>query len=189
MPTQNINVGAGLVPEISLFGDWDKLTKAISQLPIAVAIGAQSGKIAAAEKIMSLIKKNIRRGGPAGTRWPEYSEKYKKRKAADGVNVDRKWHYHGTYYNNIKVITKGNSTFVGVPRNVRSRVNPKKPLTLGQIANILERGSAAHNIQARPLWNPTFKEFGGRARVKYHIVWHIRNSVYAMTGLRAKITL
>lgn len=189
MPTQNINVGSGLTPEVSLFGDWDKLNKALSQLPIAVSIGAHSGKLAAAEKIQTLIKKNIRNGGPAGTRWPEYSTLYKKKKAAKGGNLERKWYFTGTYYNNIKVIDKGMNVHVGVPRGVRGRVNKNNPLTLGQIANILERGSAAHNIQARPLWRPTFKEFGGKARVKYHIVWHIRNSVYAMTGLKAKISL
>jgi len=189
MPTQNINVGSGLIPEVTLFGDWDKLTKALNQLPIAVAIGANSGRIAAAEKIVSLIKKNIRAGGPPGTRWPDYSQAYKEKKEAAGANTDRKWYYTGTYYNNIKVVNKGLSTYAGVPRNARSKVNQRKPLTLGQIANILEKGSAAHNIQARPLWKPTFKEFGGKARVKYLIIWHIRNSVYLSTGLRAKVSI
>lgn len=189
MPTQNINVGSGISPEISLFGDWDIALKALSKLPIAVAIGTQSGKLAAAEKIQALVKKNIRANGPQSIKWPDLGEKYAKNKAAKGGNPERKWYYTGTYYNNIKVIEKGKDIYVGVPRGVRGRVNKKKPLTLGQIANILERGSAAHNIKARPLWGPTFKEFGGKKRVQYHIMWHIRNSIFMSTGIRAKISL
>lgn len=183
MPTQNINVGKGLVPSISLEGDWDAAVKLIGyNLTPLVLLGARKGQIAAANKIKAMVKSNIRRGNAAGTYWPDYSYQYGNKKARmDGG--DKKWRYTDTYYKSITVITRSTNVFVGVPRNAKGKVN-ENPLTLGAIANILERGSKAHNIAARPLWGPTFKQFGGKKRVAYHINFHIRKEIFLATGLR-----
>lgn len=185
MPTTNINVGKGqnLTPDITLVGDWDAALKLIGyNLKPAVLLGARNGQIAAAEKIQSIVKANIRRGGPEGTYWPSYSYLYEKKKAKKGGG-DKFWRWTDTYYKSIEVNKKGPNITVGVPKYERGRVN-KNPLTLGQIATILERGSKANNIAARPLWGPSFKQFGGKTRVAYHINFHIRKQIFLATGMR-----
>lgn len=189
MPTTSINIGNGLSPSIELIGDWDKADKLLrTQLPLAVKTGSLSGRKSAAEKIKKLIKKNIDRNGPPSVYWPKYSIGYEKLKARLGGNIDSMYRLSDTYYNNIKVNIRGTNVNVGLPKGIRGK-RGKNPLTLGQIAIILERGSAAHNIAARPLWRPTFKEFGGKKRVAYHIVFHIRRDLFLLTGLKAKIMI
>lgn len=187
MPTQNINVGRGLNPEVELFGDWDKALNVFNNLQSSITIGSRLGKLAAAKKIQALIKKNIRANGPPGVHWPALSTEYARSKKSRGGDPNKKWFFSGTYYRNIRIIEKGKNVYVGVPARARSTVNKKKPLTLGQIANILERGSAARGIEARPLWGPTFREFGGKRRIAYHITWHISNQIYLTSGFRPQI--
>lgn len=186
MATLNQNVGLhqNLNPTIELIGDWDKANALLNgQLQLAVAIGAKKGQLAAAKKIQALVKKNIRLQSAGSGSWREFSTAYAKRKAKSGYGDD-KWKSTGQYYRNIKVMDRGLNVFVGVPRGIKGKVNKNKPLNLTSIANILERGSAANNIQARPLWKPTLREFGGKARIAYHINYHIREQIYLATGLR-----
>ena len=60
MPTQNINVGKGLVPQIELFGDWNKALALFNTLPEAVKLGANNGSVKAAKKIRLMVRKNIK---------------------------------------------------------------------------------------------------------------------------------
>lgn len=185
MATTNINVGLGqnLTPDIKLEGDWDKARALFGgQLQAAVLIGAKKGQLAAAKKIQALVRKNIRLQSAGNARWPDHSEAYAKRKAAKGWG-DQKWKSTGQYYRNIKVMDRGTNVFVGVPRGAKGKVH-EDALNLTEIANILERGSAANNIKARPLWRPSFREFGGKTRVAYHINYHIRQEIFLATGLR-----
>lgn len=187
MPTTNINTGLGqnLTPVISLEGDWDKAVKLIGTglLSRLVLIGARKGQMAAAEKLKQMIKSNIKRGGAQGTYWPGYSLQYGERKSRKGGG-DKKWRWTDTYLKSVAVINRDGKISVGVPAYARGRVNQKNPLTLGQIAVIMERGSRAHNIAARPLWRPTLKQFGGKKRIAYHINYHIRKEIFLATGLR-----
>jgi hypothetical protein len=185
MPTTNVNVsGQGIIPEIKLEGDWAKALQLIGHdLSALVLKGAYNGQVAAAEKLKVIVKNNIRSGGPQSIYWPNYSLMYGERKAKAGAG-DKKWRYTDTYYKSITVTKHSmNKVSVGVPKNERSKVN-QNPLTLGQVAVILERGSRVANIAARPLWGPSWKEFGGKKRVAYHINWHIRKILFEATGLR-----
>lgn len=185
----NISVGNNLVPAVELIGDWDKVQSLLSQLPLAVKIGSKAGQLSAAEKIKDLVRKNIRNRGPEGVHWNRYSMRYEARKIRLGGDVSKFYRLTDTYYSNIKVINSNSGKImVGLPRGIKGRVN-SKPIDIGTIARILEHGSEAHNITARPLWAPTLKQFGGKKRVAYHIVYHIRSTVYAMTGLRAKVNI
>jgi hypothetical protein len=174
--------------KVTLIGDWDKVNRLISSLPLLVPEGAAKGSVAAAEKIIKVVKRNIRNNGPSGSIWPEYSQKYAERKASMGGNTDKKWRFNNTYYESLTVVRSGRNVYAGVPPRKRSTVNSKngKTLTLAQVAKILENGSSVRNIKARPLWRPSFKEFGGRRRIAYHINWHIRQHIYIATGLRIK---
>lgn len=193
MARTNINVGgnidlSNLSPEVELTGDWEKASAFINKLPLAVAIGVENGKMAAAEKLLTMVKANIRKGGVQGYHWPPLKEEYLKNKLKKGGDSSI-WRYTSTYYDNIQIIKRGNNIHVGVPARMRGKVNSEKPLTLTQIGNILENGSSAAGIAARPLWGPTLKQFGGKYRVNNHIVWHIRNTIFAMTGVRASVSV
>ena len=186
MATKNINVGKGLLPEIELFGDWGKALNLFNELPLAVNSGALEGKLKAAKRIREMVRRNIKSNGPPGVHWPELSKNYKTHKKNKGGDPNRKWFFKGKYYKNIRITEKGNDVFVGVPARMRGSQG-KDPLTLGQIANILERGSSVRGIQARPLWGPTFKQFGGKRKVSIYITRNISNRVYLTTGVRPKI--
>lgn len=185
MPTTNVNISSqGLVPEIQLEGDWAKALQLIGHdLAPLVLKGTRNGMIASAEKLKTVVKNNIRSGGPQSVYWPDYSLQYGQRKSKNGGG-DKKWRYTDTYYKAITVVRHpGGKISVGVPNNERSKVN-NNPLTLGQVAVILERGSRVANIAARPLWGPSFKQFGGKKRIAYHINFHIRKTIFEASGLR-----
>lgn len=186
MATTNINVGKGLTPSIELLGNWGRVTKLLNgELQSAVLLGTRQGQISSANKIVKLAKKNIRRNGPPGTYWPRYSIGYEKAKARMGGNIDKKYRLTNTYYSNIRVIDKGAMIMAGLPSNVRGKANPKRKKTLIEIAHILEYGRASKNIAGRPLWRPTFREFGGKARVASHILFHIRVNVLALGAIKS----
>jgi hypothetical protein len=187
MSTTQRNLSTYL-PDITLFGDWDKVNDFMTALPLAVTTGAREGSETAAKKLISVVKKNIRNNGPAGVNWEDYSLAYSKRKARLGGNIDTKWSFHKTYYNSLGVITRGNKVYAGVPPRKLSTVNTRKPITLAKVARILENGSPTLNIKARPLWKPSFKEFGGKARIQSHIYWHIRKHLAIAGILNIKLT-
>ncbi len=188
MATQNINVGKGLNPEIELFGDWNKALRMFDQLPVAVNTGYELGSVRVANDIRRIVRKNIKSNGPPGVHWPALSLAYQQFKKRKGGDTNKMWNFKGTYYKNIKVIHKKGAIYVGVPAYKRGTVHKSKNLTLGQIANILERGSAESGIRARPLWKPSFKEFGGKPKTQKVIVRAIRDHVFLLTGVRPRIT-
>lgn len=174
-------------PQVELFGDWDKTKNLINGLEPTIRAGALLGQKSAADKLLKLIKKNIREnGGSIG--WPPVSDKYAKVKKNMGYDPNNLLVLTGLYYRNINVWNKGFTYYVGINRNVKNTKTGGK-LTLIQIATILEYGSVARKIKARPLWRPTFKQFGGSARIKSLIVWHIRNLILTKYGVRAKVSI
>lgn len=176
-----------LKPSVQLIGDWDKTRRFFDKLPLAVKIGTTLGQKSVAEKLQKLIKQNIRRNGPPGVYWSPVSKEYAKKKKSKGFDPNKLLRYTMTYYNNIKVIHKGDEVYVGIPKKIRSKVIKKNPLTVGEVANILEKGT--DYMRPRPLWAPTFRQFGGKQRVKTTIVWHIRNQIFISTGVRATVRL
>lgn len=181
--TQTIKpVGKGL--QVELFGDWDKAKRLVKGLEGAMAAGAVAGQLAAAEKIKDLVKKKIRSNG-GSTPWQEYSEaylKYKRNKKPS--KVGQMYRFTDAYYNNIVTWRSGTRVYVGLnPRiAVQNADGKSKGITLHQLSQILEYGSSARNIPARPLWGPVKKEFNG-AKIKLLILWHIKRSIKTMTGV------
>lgn len=182
------NVGSAIKYELT--GDWQKTKRLVNNLETAIAAGAIAGQLAAANKIKELVKKKIRENG-GSTYWPPYSDKYRKfkNKTKPG-KANNMLRYTDTYYNNIITWQSGTKVHIGLrPRVLVPNTNgSNKNITLHELAQILEYGSDARNIQARPLWGPVRKEFG-EAKVKALIIWHIRNTIRIRTGVSAKISL
>lgn len=176
-----------ITPEIRLFGDWQKTRRVLATLDTTVALGVLSGQKSAALKLKRLIKKNIREnGGSLG--WEPVSQKYAKYKSSKGYDPSNLLVMSGLYYRNINIWHKNGKYYVGVKKGITNKVSGGN-LTVGKIARILEYGSTIRNIKARPLWIPTFKQFGGKKRLQGIMIWHIRNQILKNYGLRAKITL
>ena len=174
-------------PQVELFGDWDKTKSLLNGIESTIAAGSILGQKAAADKLLKIVKKNIKEnGGSIG--WPPVSDKYARLKKSMGYDPSNLLVLTGLYYRNINVWNKGFTYYVGVNKNIRNTKTGGK-ITLGQIATILEYGSVVRKIKARPLWRPSFKQFGGSARIKALMVWHIRNLIRTRHGISAKISI
>lgn len=182
----NRGVGNKLTPEVELIGDWNKAINLMYQLPLLIKEGSLKGQIAAAKQFRRIVRRHIRNNG-SSLGWVPLKESYKKKKGRAGFPVNRIYYASGSYYNNIKVWSKDGQTFIGVKARTKS-LSTKSSLTLGQIARILEYGSDARGIPARPLWIPSFREFGGNKRIQGFITWHIRDTIFKRTGVKSKIT-
>lgn len=178
----------GFQPKVELFGDWDKTTKAFINLPNAIKLGSQLGKNAALKELEKQIKANIRsNGGSLG--WKELSKRTLKNKEGSKYPTSI-LRMTGLYYRSITRWTNPatNTTYLGVKPRTYYPKKGASGLTVNQVANILENGSASKNLPARPLWKPTFKRFGGNARIKGYMIWHIRNQILLQCGVRARVT-
>ncbi len=177
-----------LVPKVELFGDWDKTHRAFVNLPTAIALGSKLGKDAALRQLEKNIKQNIRaNGGSLG--WKELSKRTlaNKRDSKYPTSILR---MTGLYYRSIMIWsdTITGATYLGIKPRTYYPTKGASGLTVNQVAKVLENGSPDRNIPARPLWKPTFKQFGGGARVKGYIIWHVRNQIMIQCGVRAKVT-
>jgi len=167
--------GGGLNPEIELVGDWDKVMAVINghALSAAVIAGAKEGQHKAAKQIVKLVKENINRGGVPGIHWPGFSPSYLVQKARKGGG-NKAYIYTGQYYSSISVIVKPSGIYAGIPRWAKGRVN-KNSASLTKIARILE--------YHRPLWKPTFRQFGGKAAVGLYVTVAIKKNLLLLAGV------
>lgn len=177
-----------ITPQIELFGDWDKARHCLNNLAGVVTVGSHLGMKSVAEKLKRQVKKNIRENG-ASIGWPPVSQNYAELKSAFGYDPENLLFLTGTYYRSIDLWFKNGRYYVGVKAHSRNNFTAGQRLTVGQIARILESGSATRNIAPRPLWAPSYKQIGGSRRIKALMVWHIRNQISLKLGVRAKITI
>lgn len=174
-----------LTPKVELFGDWDKTHRVFAQLPLAIKVGAELGENAALNELKKLIKQNIRtNGGSLG--WKALSSRTLKNKSGSKYPTSI-LRMTGLYYRSITITKTANGTkYLGVPSRTYYPNKGASGPTLLQVATIHEYGS--DKIPARPLWKPTFKQFGGNARIKGYLIWHIRNQIMIQCGVKAKVT-
>ncbi len=114
---------------------------------------------------------------PKGAHWPPLSKKYVESVGGD----DRIYLKTVQYYESIGVHREnmyysGSGAFarpryfVGLPNGVLKYPvrfkSKRKPLTLQEVARILEQGTINGMIPPRPLWKPLFDASGGKDRIK-----------------------
>ena len=135
---------------------------------------------------MKLVKHYIRtNGGELG--WAPLKPSTIAKKTKKGYSGDTLYRMTGTYMGAIKTWRKGDNIYVGLERGLHHPIS--KGLTIGQIANVLEYGSQARGIPARPLWAPAFRKFGGSKKIRRLILWHIRAQFRLRYGINAKLTM
>lgn len=153
--------------EVFLDGDWNKANITLDQLKVQLLAGALEGQESAANKFRTLIRRNMRSARTMG--FAPLSKKTIALKAKKGHDLSMFMASH-TYYNSIQVIRRGNTIRVGIKPWTK---NPYSKMTVAQIAVILEYGSQARGIPARPLWRNSWRDFGGPSKVRSIMAWHI----------------
>lgn len=175
----------GYKVEVELLGDWMRTRALINGLSSAVKAGTRAGQRSAANKLLRVIKRNIREnGGSIG--WPPLSARYEKSKLSRGGRSNNLLVMTGLYYRSIHTWNRGNNYYVGVKKRLK-HPGSKGRLTVAQIATVLEHGSESQKIPARPLWRPSFKQLGGTKTIKGLILWHVREEIYRRYKVRPKI--
>lgn len=155
-------LGAGI--KVELDGDWVRLTNVMNRMPTEVVAATMAAQEKAAEKYKRKIKRNIRTNAFGYANSPYYSI-YK----AEHHGSPQPLMFTNKLVNSIitKRNNKGTTVQVTIDENARYQAGDhgrsKAPrLSVKQIANVLEHGSDAKSIPARPVWKRTFREMGGR---------------------------
>lgn len=136
------------------------------------------------KEIVKKAKECVLRGmPPKGVSWPPLSPKYIKVMGGDtniyyksaqyyeGIGVHRENMYYAKSYGGGFARPR---YFIGLPNGVlkwpaRYKANTRKPLTLQQVAYILEVGSSKAHIPPRPLWKPLFESHGGNKKIELYV--------------------
>ena len=172
--------------DVQFEGDWDKVIRTLEGTSTTIRLGMIAGQESAARKLIKIVKHHIRtNGGELG--WQPLKPSTIKKKNRLGYTGDSIYQMTGTYYRNIKQWRKGDKIYVGLQKGIMHPVN--KSATLGQIANMLEYGSAARGIPPRPLWIPSFRDSGGTKTIRRLILWHIGQSFRIRHGISPKMTI
>lgn len=165
IPTNFTALSIGGALEMTLDGDWDRASTLLRRLDPVVFRASLNGQRNAARKIRKMVLKNIDDNG-ARIGWPSVSADYATYKLSQGGDPGNLYYMGGYYRNNITIFRRKYQYFVGLRKEVR---NPKSKLPLWEIGLILEEGSSARGIKARPLWGPSFDHFGGNQEIIRHI--------------------
>ena len=144
-------------------GPWEKAKMTLSNLAPMIAAAAKAGQIKAALEFKKAIIRNIQNGG-SKFGFPALSSRTLMLKGKRGQSATM-FNASKTYGRSIILINKGNVVRVGVKPGAKNNM-PGSNLTVMQYATILEYGSDARNIPARPLWKRTWRDMGGAKTIK-----------------------
>lgn len=180
--------GSQLHPKVELFGDWDKVQRALAMLPTAITVGTLAGERAALESLKRLIRARIRENG-SSYNWAPLAAKTLHNKR-DSTYPDSILRMTGLIYRNIVITGDGFSRplKLGIKERVRYPKRGTAGPTVNEVAIRMEYGYGPGQMPARPLWGPAYKEFGGEARIKGYIIWHVRNQIQLIAKVKAQIT-
>lgn len=174
------SIGSGL--QIKLEGDWFKVNRIINNLPLDIKAGYMAGQLSAAKKFKKIILSYIGSNGKS-LDWPPVSVDYAISKISKGGDPNQMLFLTGAYKRAIEIQQRGSSIRVGINQSARN----KEGMKVKDYAKVLELGSEARNIQPRPLWEPAFREFGGKARIKRLIMFHISQRYIMHYGYKPKL--
>lgn len=164
-------------------GEWKRMGIALQNLSPAIRSGVVIAQREFAIKFKKKLRHNIRTNGveigwaPLSPAYAAWKDKQDSRYGSSNI-----LRFSGTYYNSIDIIQKGYTVYVGIPLG-KGSASSNEGLSVSQYANILEHGSFARNIPARPLWGPSFKQIGGSkalASTMYNSI-NISLKVYGVT--------
>lgn len=154
-----------------------KVNKLISETPKILTEAYLRASYLYGPKLVQAAKRCLRIGMPphgSGVSWPPHSAKTIKRL---GEHTLLNW--TGQYMRNIKLVRRGRQVAVGLPPGkIKIRGDGERGrLTLTQVAKVLEYGSEARSIPARPLWEYLWDSVGGNEPYKKVLVREIRKEI------------
>jgi hypothetical protein len=174
--------GFGVSPDLhinyKLIGDWQRANFMLSEFPILVTRAVNNGNRKFARKYQQKVKENILNDG-ANLGWlPSRSKKYPQFKARHAESTQQ-MQFFGALLNNIRTFKNG---VMGWSAGIKSGIQNHKMIGLrgptnldvAQYAAVNEYGSPSRNIQARPLWNPSYRQLGGNTGLMKEVVIALR---------------
>jgi hypothetical protein len=145
--------------EFVVLGNWERVTRAIEDLPKSIRVASVRGQKKAAEKLIKIVKGHINNQDLG---WFQRSDST--HSGDSRILVDTE-----AYLNAIKFWRVGELYYAGVKRTAFN----SKGERISDYALINEFGSA--RIPARPLWGPSFEEMGGEKGIKRIVSREIHN--------------
>lgn len=144
-----------------LTGDWNQALKKMDGLNEAILKNLKTATLQSAIQTKDTLRKHIE---DQDLPWPDHKKRYanwKKRKKKSLL----KWVLTGYSLESMtyKLLEDGLSAFVGMLRTGKRKDG--KPPTL--IGSVMEYGSVARGIKARPLFRPTWKEMKPKIQDRY----------------------
>lgn len=159
---------------IELDGDWNKLGQLLRTLPLTIRKAATVGQRRFAEQYKKKILQTIHSNG-AGLSWDPLQPSYKRFKTKHGGNSGTMYQFFGVYVKSIKIKQKDHIISIGIHEGQIGK-SMFGDLTVGQYANVLEHGSVARGIPARPLWSPVYRGMGGNKTLRSYIIKSIKTA-------------
>lgn len=172
-------------------GEWQRANFMLQRFPLLVTRAVNLGNRSFARKYQKKVKENILNDG-ANLNWPAPSivGKYAKFKQKH-AEYHTQMRFFGALLNNIKTFKNG---IMGWSAGIKSGTHNEKMasirgpgnLDISQYAAVNEFGSTARNIQARPLWNPSYGQIGGNQGLMLEVVLHLRG-MFPSTRLKLPV--
>lgn len=187
MPRSIFTIGP--IPEISIEASYidpkniEKVRKLIADMPEIETIAYQKACTNFGKMLARYVRKCIMTNTPPeGVHWPPHSPDYLRKYDVKGF-----WQLSGQMLRSIKLRQYQGGYYVGPnpgekavdPVSKYGRSRPSK-LTLIQLARILEGGfniDGGGDLEARPLFRPSFKAVGGTERLKKYLIANLRREV------------
>lgn len=159
------NDNAGLGIHFKPIGQWEQTVRTMQKMRYTIKAASLNAQIRLCKEIAKRVKGHLRN---QDLPWRHLTPNYLRKKTAKGWD-ERMLIGSQTYYDSIKVITKGNQhlAYVGVPKGIygpKLSGKGRNKLEVAQIAAIHEFSQNAK--RRRPLWNPTIREMGGAKGIK-----------------------
>lgn len=191
MASKSVNITLPEMPqvEVKMYGEWQKVDMLIHHMAPNVLQAYHYSAQRCAKHIMKIVRKAILTGRPPlGARWTPLSPSTIRTHGEHDI-----YNLNGHYAKSIGLHQYPGRIIVGVPVNMKlppGKNGKIKNLTMNQLAILLEHGSkmvegASNDIPARPLWAPSFKEYGGKERLKKEILRDIRRNLIRNFGLHS----
>lgn len=144
-----------------LTGDWNGALKKMDGLNEAILKNLKTATLQSSIETRDTLKKHIE---DQDLPWPAHTKQYAKYKARKKKS-NLKWVLTGYSLDSMtyKILKNGLEAFVGMLRTGKRKDG--KPAEL--IGKVMEYGSVARGIKARPLFRPTWKEMKPKIQDRY----------------------
>lgn len=165
--------------EYELVGEWKRANFMLRTFPAKVDQAVNRAMMNYSREYVRALKRNIDNQGASIGWQPITSTRYLDFKQKHATNDPNSlYRFFGTLYKSIRSYKQGRNWTVGIPKDIRNSqmddLRGGNTLSVAEYAAVLEFGSVKRNIEARPLFYPSFLQLGGATGVSRRIKEEIR---------------